>query len=265
MLHRFRSAPVVVACALCLGLAAADGSARPAAGPVVHANPNTVAAGTLHDGVLTATLEAKESAWYLDGPKRPPMTIEAFSEPGKPPLMPGPLVRVPAGTELRLTIRNSLSRPLTFEVPAAVHGGPDRVTATDSVVIAPGAVETLTTRSGVPGNYAYHGETPLSSGKVDHLVGLLAGAIVIDTAGAVAPPRDRVFVIMASKDAAETMCRDTITGNDARQNAIQCGGERLHYTINGASWPGTERLHATVGESLHWRVINASDGLPHPM
>jgi Na+/H+-dicarboxylate symporter len=36
---------------------------------------------------LTVALEAKESAWHLDGPDRPPMTIEAFSEPGQPPLM----------------------------------------------------------------------------------------------------------------------------------------------------------------------------------
>ena len=254
-----------VACGLCLGLAAADPAPSPAAQPVVSANPNTVAAGTFHDGVLTVTLEAKASLWYLDGPKRPAMTIEAFSEPGKPPLMPAPLIRVPAGTEVQLTIRNSLARTLTFKVPVAVHGGPDRVAATDSVVVAPGAVATLTTQAGVPGNYVYHGETPLRSGKVDALAGLLAGAIVIDTVGTVAPPHDRVFVIMANSDSAETVCRDTITGDDARQNAIQCGGERLHYTINGASWPNTERLHATVGDSLHWRVINASQGLPHPM
>ncbi|MFI5227667.1 MAG: multicopper oxidase domain-containing protein [Gemmatimonadales bacterium] len=261
-----RTTLVGAASGLCLGLAAADGSARPsAAGPVVQANRNTVAAGTLVDGVLTVALEAKPSLWYLDGPKRPAMTIEAFSEAGKPPQMPAPLLRVPAGTELRLTIRNSLSRPLTFNVPVAVHGGPDRQNATDSVVVAAGAVGTLTIHAGVPGNYVYRGETPLESGKVDGLTGLLAGAIVIDRARAVAPPRDRVFVIMATKDAAEAACRDTITGDNALQDAIQCGGERLHYTINGKSWPSTERLHATVGDSLHWRVINASQGLPHPM
>lgn len=34
--------------------------------------------------------------------------------------------------------------------------------------------------------------------------------------------------------------------------------------INGFSWPHTERLTYRVGESAHWRVINASSAT-HPM
>jgi len=51
----------------------------PAELPAVRPNPNTERAGVLHDGVLTVALEAKESAWRLDGPSRPPMTIESSS------------------------------------------------------------------------------------------------------------------------------------------------------------------------------------------
>jgi FtsP/CotA-like multicopper oxidase with cupredoxin domain len=36
------------------------------------------------------------------------------------------------------------------------------------------------------------------------------------------------------------------------------------YTINGTEWPSTDRIHATVGDSLHWRVVNAS-AQDHPM
>ena len=233
--------------------------------PVVQANPNSEAAGTLRGGVLTVTLEAKESVWYLDGPRHPAMTIEAFSEPGKPPLMPGPLVRVAAGTDVRLTIRNSLPTPLTFFMPVGLRGTPDRADSIDSLVIPSGSAGTLTTRAEVPGNYAYRGENPTRSGKPKALgSGLLDGAIVVDAAGAVAPPRDRVFVIMATQDSAERACVDTANGTNAVQNTIRCGGERLHYTINGESWPRTERLHATVGDSLRWRVINATE-LAHPM
>ncbi len=39
---------------------------------------------------------------------------------------------------------------------------------------------------------------------------------------------------------------------------------RLIFTINGRSWPTTERIAATVGDSLHWRIINASSDV-HPM
>jgi FtsP/CotA-like multicopper oxidase with cupredoxin domain len=233
---------------------------------IVQANPNTLAAGTLHDGVLTLTLEARSSLWYLDGPQHPALTIEAFSERGTAPLMPAPLVRVPAGTELRLTIRNSLSMPLTFFLPSALRAAADRGDMIDSLVVPPGAARTLRTRAEVPGNYVYHGETPTKSGEPKDLgSGLLGGAIVVDTARAVGQPLDRVFVIMATQDSAERACIDTASKSSAVQNAIQCGGERLHYTINGKAWPNTERLRATVGDSLRWRVVNASGGLPHPM
>ena len=247
-----------------LVVAAADSGTGETALSVVQANSNTARAGVMRDGVLTVSLEAKPALWYLDGRQHPAMTIEAFSEPGKAPLMPGPLVRVPAGTTLRVTVRNSLSTPLTFFLPT-LRGTGDRVGATESLVVAAGTEGTLATRAELPGNYAYRGETPTKSGGTKALgSGLLAGAIVVDTVGAVAPPHDRVFVVMATQDSAERACIDTASGTNAVRNARNCGGERLHYSINGESWPHTERLHAVVGDTLRWRVINASQ-LAHPM
>jgi FtsP/CotA-like multicopper oxidase with cupredoxin domain len=46
--------------------------------------------------------------------------------------VPGPLIRVPAGTRLRITIRNDLAQPAT------VHGLHEHEGMRDSVVIAPG-------------------------------------------------------------------------------------------------------------------------------
>jgi FtsP/CotA-like multicopper oxidase with cupredoxin domain len=40
--------------------------------------------------------------------------------------------------------------------------------------------------------------------------------------------------------------------------------ERILSTINGRSWPSTERLHYAVGDTVHWRVVNASTD-SHPM
>ena len=114
----------------------------------------------LRDGVLNVTLEAKESAWWLNGPNRAPMTIAAFSEPGKAPLIPAPLVRVPRGTEIRLSVRNSLRLPLTLLVPSAVRGEAKQPGVMDSIVVAPGAVGQLTTRATTPGNYVYRATTP---------------------------------------------------------------------------------------------------------
>lgn len=235
--------------------------------PVVRANPNTTRAGVLHNGVLTVSLEAKRSLWYLDGPGHPPMTIEAFAETGKDPLMPGPLIRAPQGTELRLSIRNSLNVPLALLLPSVLRGGPAG-TALDSLVIAPGSSALMSVRLTVPGSYPYRATTPTSASEALELAGLLAGAIVVDSSDAPPRSRDRVFVIMLTGDSVWRAAMDTVSPRSpdferiAGANVASIG--RYVYTINGRSWPATERIHATVGDSLHWRVINASRD-PHPM
>src|SRR5690348_3315370 len=93
-------------CMLAAGVVVTSGRGHRAP-PAVQPNSNTQRAGVLHKGVLSVTLEAKESALRINGPDRPPMTIEAFAEPGKPPLIPGALVRAPAGTVIKMSIRNS--------------------------------------------------------------------------------------------------------------------------------------------------------------
>lgn len=229
--------------------------------PSVRPNSNLVAAGVLHDGVLSVTLAAQYSVWHLDGPGRHGMTTEAFSEPGKTPQLPGPLVRAPQGTEIRLSVRNSLTLPLTFFLPAAIRGGPDKFAASDSLVVAPGEVGVLITRASVPGTYVYRATTPTGTSKVWKLAGLLGGGLVVDSTGATSPPRDRVFVIMQAMDSAFTAYVDSTNGDIKHAPP---GRARIVYTINGASWPRTERVAATVGDSLHWRVINASFDV-HPM
>jgi manganese oxidase len=177
--------------------------------------------------------------------------------------MPGPLLRVPVGTHLRLTIRNSLDKPLTFIIPAAVHGTPDRITAMDSVIIAPNSVDTLSARAMTPGSYVYRGTLPDGASKISHIAGVLAGTIVVDSAGMTSHPTDRLFVIMATEDSVSSACDDTTSGDRARALS-ECRGRRFLYTINGAQWPSTDRIHTTVGDSLHWRVVNAS-AQDHPM
>ena len=143
-----RSLPAVVLAAATL----ASGSAPPTRElPTVRSNPNIETAGASHDGVLTVALEAKQSLWRMNGENRPAMTIEAFSETGKLPVMPAPLIRAVKGTEIHLSIRNSLPKPLTFFIAAAIRGVPSGL-AQDSVVVAPGAVGVVTTRAAVPGN-----------------------------------------------------------------------------------------------------------------
>jgi len=238
--------------------------------PVVQPNPNLERAGALSHGVLTVTLEAKESRFWIHGPSRPPTTIAAFAEPGREPQMPGPLLRVVVGTEIHLSVRNSLAMPLTFFVPAAVAGGSVHGTGPDSILVAPGTVGQFIVRARSPGNYAYRATTPTVAGRVTLLTGALGGALVIDTLGAPARPNDRVFVIMTTLDSeAVAGIEDRATMGRLRAGApLALGGpngfEGVAFTINGRTWPNTERISATVGDSLHWRVINASPE-SHPM
>ncbi len=232
---------------------------RPAI-PVVQSNANVERAGVLRDSVLSVTLEATESRWYANGTARAPMSIPAFSVAGEPPRLPGPLVRAPAGRAIRFSIRNTLSKPLIFLVPAVAPGGTGSTPAVDSTIIAPGTVGTLTVHYGVAGNYLYRARIPGRSGAFFGFSGLLAGALVIDSAGPPPRARDRVFVIMQTPDSAFAACADTAARNPARE----CSDTRDVFTINGRSWPSTERVHANVGDSLHWRILNATHDV-HPM
>jgi FtsP/CotA-like multicopper oxidase with cupredoxin domain len=147
------------------------------------------------------------------------------------------------GTEVHAFVRNSLDKPLTM-----FGLGERRGVAADSFVVDPGGVREVRFRAGEPGTFYYAGKTskaPVIDRTGDD--GQLNGAIVVDPAGAV--PNDRIFMISwwVAVD------RTSPTGLD-----------RATIVINGRSWPHTERIDATQGDSLHWRWINLTD-LPHPM
>ena len=218
-----------------IGAAAKDDDAS------VHANDNRRPAGRLARGTLTVHLEAREGVWHPEGTDIPPgFAIEAFAEEGGPLLTPGPLLRLPVGTVVRATMRNALSRPLL------VRGLNDRTDPdTAAVELQPGEVREFRFVARRAGTYYYWGRTRDDRGGFGIFEdGQLLGALVVD---AVPPPPDeRLLVIQLFADRA-----DTVTF-------------RHTFLVNGQSWPHTERLQATVGDSLHWRVINASVA-PHPM
>ena len=80
--------------------------------------------------------------------------------------------------------------------------------------------------------------------------GLLAGAIIVDSADVPSRP-DRVFVM--------NWLVDSLTADGQQPNF-----DRMIFSINGRSWPHTERLSATVGDSLRWKIINLNSDV-HPV
>jgi len=218
---------------------------KPVAPPVSHiaANDNTRPAGRLAGGVMTIRLEARAGTWHPEAEDGPSLQVQAFGEWGGSLQVPGPMIRVPEGTVIDARVRNA--------IPGAtlvVHGLASRPDAGDSLVIGPGAVAEARFTAGAPGTYFYWATTtrvPLDKRrKVDSQ---LSGAFIVDPAGR--RPDDRVFVL--------GVWLDSVVVGGVRE-------KREVPTINGKMFPYTESFTYSVGDSIRWRVVNASDR-EHPM
>jgi imidazolonepropionase-like amidohydrolase len=84
----------------------------------IHINDNRAPTGTLRAGVLTIHLEARDGVWHPDADSGLGVTVPAFAADGGPLEIPGPLVRVPVGTEIHASITNAT----TARGPLVLHG-----------------------------------------------------------------------------------------------------------------------------------------------
>ncbi len=215
-----------------------------AALPVMEPNDNRHAAGTLSGRVFTLVLEAREGVWFPEGPAGRSLEASAWGEPGKPLLTPGPLIRVPVGTEIRVTLRNTLARPLTVFGLGAKRG------MADSVMLAAGAEREVRFTASVPGTYYYAARSaPGPLGLRNPEDTQLNGAIIVDPPGAAARPGERTFLISW-----------WFTLDSTSKTGLGHGT----MAMNGLSWPHTERLDMVQGDSAYWRIINLTES-PHPM
>jgi manganese oxidase len=216
--------------------------------PRVSINDNRVAGGTLRGRQLSLRLVARMGTWYPDGDAAPGTPIPAFAEEGGAPLVPGPMIRVRAGTEVSVTVRNALATETLMIHGLTSRSGP-MSPSRDSIELKPGETRTVRIRLDAPGTYYYWGTT--MGRAIDERTredAQLTGAIIVDPAEG-PRLRDRVMVI--------GMWSDT-SGRWFRVRT------RMLVVVNGRSWPHTERLSHTVGDTIHWRVINSSAD-SHPM
>lgn len=217
-----------------------------AALPAIATHDNSRAAGTLRDGTLTLSFEIRRGMWHPNGPDRTGTPMLAFAEPGGPLLLPGPMIRVPAGTRTEVTVHNLSDTTLVLRGLS-----PDPA---DSLLLAPGATGTVRSIASDVGNRYYQASypgRPLRRQSVED--GHLAGAIIVDDPSAPAQsPRmqERILVLTASFHSSDSTGRLT--------NA------RELYAFNGRAWPNTPRLTSAIGDSLRFRILNVSRD-PHPM
>jgi FtsP/CotA-like multicopper oxidase with cupredoxin domain len=212
--------------------------------PKIAFNDNLVPAGVMSDSVLALDLEVVRGHWYLLGDDERPGQIYAFAERGRAPEIPGPLIRVPVGTEISVTITNPTDSTLH------VHGLSARRTGLlDVVRVPPGETREVRFPADVEGTYHYWAAlSDISIGERIFDDSQLGGALIIDPPGSVAD--DRIMVMG--------------TWSDGRPEDDLGAGAAAFLVINGRPWPYTERLSYDMGDTVRWRIINASER-GHPM
>lgn len=226
-------------------------AAAAGAAPRAAANDNRRPAGTRRGDTLVLSLVIAPARWYPEAEDGCSLEVLAFAEEGRAPTVPGPLVRAAAGTIVRARVRNASGRALWLR---GLHDRPAPM-ATPAVALAPDSTRDLVFTVTTPGTYAYQATlAPYPAGGATIRAirddAQLVGALVVDPPGATDQRRDRILVIT----------RWAIT--DTTRPVVLV---RFALTaMNGRSWPHTERLEYAEGDSVRWRVINATP-LPHPM
>jgi FtsP/CotA-like multicopper oxidase with cupredoxin domain len=233
---------------LCLALIVLSTVSVPAQNPgLIVANQNRTPAGKFEAGVLNVQLEIRAGVWHPEAEDGPRLFVQAFGEVGQLSQIPGPMLRMPEGTKVHVTVANKL---LT---KATVHGLNTRPgDADDALEVPAGESRERTFLAGAPGTYYYWARTierrQKGFGSLPQPVfedAHLNGAFIVDPPGA--PAADRVFLISAE-----------IVEPDVVQDGFEV------VTINGKSYPFTEPLEYTMGDTIRWRVVNPGFS-EHPM
>lgn len=235
----------VLPAAVVLPLLIVSGTA-PSAGPPtadpprVEANDNRHPAGTLRGDTLAVSLVVGSAEWYPEAEDGLHVTVQAFAEAGRTPMIPAPLLRVPAGTMVHARVRNALADSTIHLIGLATHPA----SGADTVRVRPGDSVTLVFPAGAPGTYLYRAVIGNHPDGRETERETAAGAFVVDPPGG--SPPDRVLVMNAYADPLDSLYM----------------AEAL--AINGKSWPYTERMRPAVGDTVRWRVVNATVR-NHPM
>jgi FtsP/CotA-like multicopper oxidase with cupredoxin domain len=246
----FLSVPIAAllsSCELPPAVAAAAGDATQDSTLVVP-NDNRRSGGALRDGTYRVQLVARHARWRADAAVDSLVSVQVFVEEGQLPQIPGPLLRAPQGTQVQVSVRNTFS-----DTTLVVHGLRAGTVANDTVHVAPRTTRTVAYTATRPGTYHYWGTTTKASiTERSWRDSQLSGALIIDPSGVVPDTSERIFVMTVL---------DVFRGDTVRNKRNE---DIWELSINGKSWPHTERLQYNVGDSVKWRFINASY-LPHPM
>ena len=217
--------------------------------PDIEFNDNLAPAGRMVRGVLVLDLEIRQGTWHPLGAGKPSISVPAFAEAGKPLQNPGPMIRVRLGTPIRARVTNR------SETTLAVRGlssrrAPHGFDAARARGIGRGALHRrrrgkFLLLGGMPGS----GMAGPNRTRRWYEDSQLNGAFIVDPGA-----RHR------SPEGPGSGGRSLDRGRDSA--GLPLLNDQL-YVINGRPWPHTERMTYTMGDSVRWRVINASPDV-HP-
>ncbi len=198
------------------------------------------------NGVKVFELTAKAVQWpILDG-----VTVTAFTYNGT---VPGPMIRVTEGDQVRVVVKNELPYPTTIhwhgvEVPNAMDGVP----GVTQDPILPGETFTYEFTAKPAGTFMYHSHY---EGDIQVSAGLYAPFLIDPKDPEPNPPAvDKILMLSEWR-----------VDNGLTYAAMPMGGmEPNYFTINGKSFPATETITVKKGDRVRLRFIGIGQFI-HPM
>ena len=200
----------------------------------------------LENGVKVFELTTKAVQWNI----LKDVTVTAFTYNGT---VPGPLIRVSEGDQVRIIVTNELPVPTTIhwhgiEVPNAMDGVP----GVTQDPIQPGETFTYEFTAKPAGTFMYHSHYESDR----QVVAGLYAPFIIDPRQPEANPAAVDKVLMIS----EWLVR----GGQTFAAMPMSGMEPNYYTINGKAFPDTEMITVKKGERVRLRIISIGQFI-HPM
>lgn len=198
------------------------------------------------NGVKVFELITKAVEWpILDG-----VTVTAFTYNGT---VPGPMIRVTEGDQVRIVVKNDLPDPTTVhwhgvEVPNAMDGVP----GVTQDPILPGASFTYEFIAKPAGTFMYHSHF---ESDVQVSAGLYAPLIIDPKTPEANPPTVDVSLMIS-----EWLMRDEQTFATMPMS----GMEPNFFTINGKAFPATEEITVKKGDRVRLRFMGIGQFI-HPM
>lgn len=200
----------------------------------------------LENGVKVFELTTKAVSWeILEGVK-----VTAFTYNGS---VPGPLIRVTEGDEVKIIVKNDLPESTTIhwhgvQVPNSMDGVP----GVTQEPILPGEPFVYQFTAKPAGTFMYHSHY---EGDVQVMAGLYAPFIIEPRELEADPPAvDRTLMI------SEWLLKDGYT-----YVAMPMSGmEPNYFTINGKSFPDTSTISVKKGDRVRLRFIGIGQFI-HPM